>query len=191
MKQRFNERVPVLYTLVQQDVSDMTQIPASEEEERRINTTNVPVKTGGRKRKRWVQESKHACKQSKIWKKKVNYTLKSCNNSLSSNRGVRGETAAGARLVCRVSGHGWRWLTTAQCSVDSDTELLVRANEPWSATVISLCISVGKSGSVLALRPSLEAHFCLSQSCWCAVWGGVLVAALRWVCVAVCGSSST
>ena len=70
-------------------------------------------------------------------------------------------TAAGARLMCRVSGHVWRWLTTAQCSVDSDTELLVRANEPWSATVISLCVSVGKSGSVLALRPSLEAHFCL------------------------------
>lgn len=45
-------RVPVLFTLVQQDVSDMTQIPASEEEERRINTTNVPVKTGGRKRSR-------------------------------------------------------------------------------------------------------------------------------------------
>lgn len=40
--------------------------------------------------------------------------------------------------------------------MDSDTELLVRANEPRSATVISLCIAVGKSGSVLALRPSLD-----------------------------------
>lgn len=52
MKQRFNESVPVLLMLVQQDVSDMTQIPANEEEKRRINKTNVPVKAGGRKRRR-------------------------------------------------------------------------------------------------------------------------------------------
>ena len=39
---------------------------------------------------------------------------------------------------------GW-WLTSARCSVDADTELIVSANQPWDAAVR---LSAGKTGSL-------------------------------------------